>query len=375
MSTDLADIPEADATIGAPHPRFARDLIGREAQEAAFLEAFNSNKLHHAWLITGPRGIGKSTLTWKIARFLLSHPPRGSSLPGIAAVPDSLETDRASPVARRIDALSEQGLFLLRRPWDQKTKKLKSVITVDEVRGLKRFFNLSQAEGGWRVVIVDCADEMNSNAANALLKLLEEPPAHTVFLLISHLPSRLLPTVRSRCRTLPCPALSEGQVEQVLAQIDDTLDPGTAGTLAGLSGGSVGVAIWLHQLDGPALMQDVQGLFASMPGVDRMRALALATSMVAREASDRRELFLQLTDTVLADLARMGVLGDLPGASGPIYLRKLSPTPQAGRKWAEARQDLTARVRRGLAVNLDPHSLILDMVLRIDALAGQCAAS
>ncbi|OSP56652.1 DNA polymerase III subunit delta' [Pseudoruegeria sp. SK021] len=366
------DIPEADCAAGALHPRFSRHLIGRDRQQQTFLTAVREDRLHHAWLISGPRGIGKATLAWKIARFLLSQPVLGHDLLG---PPTDLDSDPDAPVAHRIDALAEQGLYLLRRPWDPKTKKLRAFITVDEVRALKRFFHLSLTESGRRVVIVDCADEMNTAAANALLKLLEEPPPQTVFLIVCHMPSRLLPTVRSRCRTLPCLPLTEDEVVEILTGIDDTLDHDTAEALARLSDGSVGVALWLHQHNGPALMNEVQALFATMPAVDRMRALALATSLAQRDAADRCELFLQLFDAFLADLARAGVLAQSGGSPRADLLRRLSPTPAAGRHWAEARQEMTARVRNGLAVNLDPHSLILDMIFRVDALAGQCAAS
>lgn len=369
MSREAEPGTESDRADGTPHPRFTAELVGMAAEQAAFLEAVTSDRLHHAWLITGPQGIGKATLAWKIARFLLT-PVSQDAL--FAAPPAAtLATDPDTPLARRMAALSEPALTLLRRPWDDKTKKLKSVITVDEVRSVKRSFTLRLPDGGRRVVIVDSADEMNVNAANALLKLLEEPPANTVFLLISHMPSRLLPTIRSRCRTLVCKPLSNAEVARALAALDPGIDGAEAETLAALAGGSIGAAMRLHLLDGPALQRDLAALFASMPGVDRQLGLGLAGSMAARDAEDLRELFLQLTDAFLADLARTGVLG--PAQTGP--LSRLSPNPQAGRLWAEAHHSLTDRVRRGLAVNLDPHSLILDMVLRIDAMAGKCSVS
>jgi len=194
---------EADRAPGAPHPRETAVLIGQEAAEREFLEARGAGRLHHAWLISGPRGVGKATLAWRIARFLLTTPVTADGRPDASAPPASLDSDWNAPVARRVLALSEPRLFLLRRPWDAKAERLRQEITVDEVRKLRSFFGLSVADGGRRVVIVDAADEMNVNAANALLKLLEEPPANTVILLVSHQPSRLLPTIRSRCRG-PC---------------------------------------------------------------------------------------------------------------------------------------------------------------------------
>ena len=200
---DPAELPEPDRIEGAPHPRETARLYGHEAAEAAFLDAAISGRLHHAWLITGPRGTGKATLAWRLARFLLATPPAGETgLFGAAPPPMSLDIDPEHPVARRMRALSEPGLFLLRRGANDKGDRLSAEIRVDEVRKLKGFFSLSATDGGRRVVIVDAADEMNTAAANAVLKLLEEPPRGAVLLLVSHQPNRLLPTIRSRCREL-----------------------------------------------------------------------------------------------------------------------------------------------------------------------------
>ncbi|TMV40339.1 DNA polymerase III subunit delta', partial [Thioclava sp. BHET1] len=132
MSEEI--LPEADRVEGAPHPRETRALIGQKAAEAAFLDAFTSGRMHHGWLITGPRGVGKATLAWRIARFLLAQPPEGEiGLFGAPEPPQSLSIPADDPVAHRVAALSEPRLKLLRRPWDDKTKRLKTVISVDEV--------------------------------------------------------------------------------------------------------------------------------------------------------------------------------------------------------------------------------------------------
>jgi DNA polymerase-3 subunit delta' len=365
------DLPEADRAEGAPHPRNAPSLIGQDAAAQAFLTAHRTGRLHHAWLITGPPGIGKATLAWRIARFLLAESMGGPGLFGGPDPADSLNTDRDSPRNRRISALSDPALFLLRKPFDVKKGKLKTVITVDEARLLKRFFSLSLADGGRRVVLIDTADDLNTAAANALLKLLEEPPADTVFLMISHMPSRLLPTIRSRCRTLACAPLDADQIAAALGGLLPDLDPAEAQALALLSGGSVGAALRLHMQGGLDLAAQIDAMLDTLPGLDRMKATALAGHLSGPRTDERRALFLDMIDTRLAALARQGVLGH--AASPPVPAR-LTPTPQAGRHWAEAQQTLTGRVRQGLAVNLDPQALILDMVLRLDALAGQCAA-
>lgn len=176
--------PEPDRIDGAPHPRETSLLYGQDAAQADFLQAFSSDRLHHGWLITGPRGVGKATLAWQIARFLLATPiAQDDGLFGAPPPPTDLHVNPEHPVSRRMMAGSEPGLFALRRPYDEKAKRLKAQITVDEVRKLKGFFALSAADGGRRVVIVDAADDMNVSAANAILKLLEEPPDRTTLLL------------------------------------------------------------------------------------------------------------------------------------------------------------------------------------------------
>ena len=267
--------PEPDRVEGAPHPRETRALCGQARAEAAFLDAHAGGRLHHAWLLTGPRGVGKATLAWRIARFLLTEPPAadGAGLFGdTPPAPTSLDVPEDHPALRRMEALAEPSLFLLRRAWDDKARppRLKTVITVDEVRRLKGFFALSAADGGRRVVIVDAADEMNANAANALLKLLEEPPAGAVLLLVSHQPSRLLPTIRSRCRELRLETLGAEDMAAALAAAGHA--PGEeAEALAELAGGSVGEAVRLANLDGLAAYRSLVALFAGAPGIDRPR--------------------------------------------------------------------------------------------------------
>lgn len=367
------DRPEPDRVPGAAHPRHAPALVGHEAAQADFLTAFTAGRLHHGWLITGPRGLGKATLAWRLARFLLATPEDDGGM-FAAPVPENLDIPDDHPVAHRIAALSEPRLFALRRAWDDDRKRLKSVITVDEVRRLKGFFTLSAADGGRRVAIIDSADEMNPAAANALLKLLEEPPEGAVLLLISHQPARLLPTIRSRCRELRLGPLSPEQMERALAAVGSA--PENALALAELSGGSVGEAIRILNLDGQNLYRGIVRLMSSLPRLDRTRAGGLAELGGARGAEEKFDLILTLIDLFLARLARAGVLGQTPpeAATGEAeIIARLSPHPQAARAWADLAQGLSARARRGKAVNLDPAALLMDMLLSIDDTAGQLA--
>ncbi|MBN2906840.1 MAG: DNA polymerase III subunit delta' [Rhodobacteraceae bacterium] len=378
MSTP--DLPEPDRVEGAPHPRDTPQLIGHDAIQAAFLDAFSGGRMHHAWLLTGPRGVGKATLAWQIARFLLTQPATaeaGAGLFGDAPpVPDTLAVSPGHPVARRMAAQSEPGLFVLRRGANDKGNALSADIRVADVRRLKSFFALSSTDGGRRVVIVDAADDMNTSAANALLKLLEEPPANATLLLISHQPARLLPTIRSRCRALRLGPLAADDMAAALAAAGQPVQ-GDPAALAELSGGSVGEAIRLLQLDGMSLYAELVTLLAGHPRLDRPHAIRLAQSATGKGAEARFDLLLRLIGLLLARLARAGAAGPPPCEAAPgeaALLARLSPDPHAARGWAEAAQVLTARARQGKAVNLDPAALILDTVLRIDDTAGRLAA-
>ncbi len=368
-------LPQADQVQGAPHPRETLQLHGQQAAEATFLTAFNANKLHHGWLITGPRGIGKATLAWRIARFLLANPATADGLFGDGLpAPDNLDIATDHPLNARITALSEPALYLLRPIWDADKKRLKSGITVDEVRKLKGFFNLSAADGGRRVVIVDSADDMNVSAANALLKLLEEPPADATILLVSHQPSRLLPTIRSRCRELRCTTLSADDMARAMTATG--ADNTDSKALAELSGGSAGEAVRLTNLDGMQAYAEIIALFATLPRLDRPRALKLAESTVGKTRAAHFDMTLRLLDLFLARTARTGVTGPpiVQAAKGESDLmQRLAPNAAAGRKWAELQQLLSARSRHGQSVNLDPAALILDMVFKINDTAAKLA--
>ncbi|WP_136634820.1 DNA polymerase III subunit delta' [Pseudooceanicola onchidii] len=380
--------PEPDRIDGAPHPRDTAHVFGQQAAEEAFLTAFHSGRLHHGWLVTGPRGVGKATLAWRIARFLIATPAaEEDGLFGAPPPPETLDIAVDHPVARRIAAGAEPSLFLLRRGGAGSTEndrdknfrdgKFSKVIRVEDARPLKSFFALSSADGGRRVVIIDSADEMNPNAANAILKLLEEPPARTVILLISHQPSRLLPTIRSRCRELRLSPLPQDALEQALAQAEIEA-PANHAALAELAAGSVGEAVRMITLDGLKLYAELIALIGTLPRFDASRAQALADTAAARGGEDRRVLLHHLIDLALSRLARTGVTGMAPAteaAPGEAeILTRLSPDAFAGRRWAQAAEEIGARLRHGEAVNLDPAALILDTVFKLQSIAGGQAA-
>ena len=193
MSDDEAD-------IDVLRPRETAALFGHDAAERALLDAFKGGRIPHAWLIGGPPGIGKATLAYRLARFVLAHPdPKAPAVQNAT----SLAVAADNPVARRIAAQAQGDLLVLERVINEQTGKLYTVIRVDDVRRAVPFFGSTAGEGGWRIAIVDAVDDLQREGANALLKVLEEPPARTLLLLVSHAPGRELPTIRSRCRRRP----------------------------------------------------------------------------------------------------------------------------------------------------------------------------
>lgn len=369
-----ADIPEPDKIPNAPHPRHTKHLYGQDIAEAEFLAALNSNRMHHAWLISGPLGVGKATLAWKIARLLLTEPSSDHAA-GDPVV--SLETPDDTPLARRLAALAEPRFCLCRRPWDAKRERLKKDITVEEVRKIRGFFQLSAADGGRRVVIIDPAEEMNPSAANALLKILEEPPDNTVLLLISHSPMRLLPTIRSRCRTLRCHPLAAADMKAALDGAG--VDPGaTADAIATLAGGSVGGAIRLMLEDGLKHYEALVGMFAGLGAIDRTSAVLMAERCGGKQGVERYDLTVTLIQRLLHRLALAGAnperLETLSEQEHALFAR-LSPDVASAQRWADLAQVLAERVTHARAVNLDPASVIIDMLVKIDQTAARQRAA
>lgn len=365
---DFADLPEPDRVEGAPHPREAPALFGQTAAEAAFLTAYRSGRMHSGWLLTGPKGIGKATLAYRIACFLLAEEPdTGDSLFGTPPPPESLALPDDHPVVRQVRAGSHPRLCIVRRGPNDKGDRISQDIRAVEVRKLKDFFHLSATDGGRRVVIVDAADELNPSAANALLKELEEPPARTTLLLLSHQPARLLPTIRSRCRTLRLSPLGPADLARALAAAGVTVEAPEA--LAVLAGGSVGAALSFQDRGGLALYGELVHLLSHSPGLDRPAAIRLGEACAGKAGEARYALTLDLFDLLLARAARTGLSGEpqTQGAPGEArLLTRLSPDDRAARVWADLQAHLGARARHGRAVNLDPAALILDILLAID---------
>ena len=318
---------ESEATV--THPRETTDLFGHREAEAALLNAYRSGRIAHAWLLGGAQGIGKATLAYRMARFVLTY---RNPLAEEVQRAGTLQVGSNDPVARQIAAGAHGGLLTLERSLNDKGV-MRSVITVDETRETISFFGSTAAVEGWRVCIVDTVDELNPNAANALLKILEEPPQQSLFLLISHAPARVLPTILSRCRKLALRPLEQTDVVSAAARAAglSTGDPALL-EAAAASEGSVARTLTLLGGDNLKLQQRTAALLATLPRVDPRELHALGDSL---GLSDRVALaaFIDSVEAWVAERLRA------PDLDANASLPRLARLAEVWEKIARAARD------------------------------------
>lgn len=291
----ITDPVEGDRLLGAPHPRERYDLAGHADAEAELLAAWQAGRLPHAILLGGPQGIGKATLAYRLTRFVLAN---GSATAKNLAVPAD------HPVSRQVAALSHPDLLVLRRVKEEDKKAISQVIRVEDTRRITSFFGSTSAYGGWRVCVVDAVEDMNAASANALLKLLEEPPARSLFLLVSHTPGRLLPTIRSRCRKLAMKPLSSAEVARALSSlVSDVpdLDQTQIASAAEASQGSVGRAfsLLLGGEGGLEILEMTREILARLPTIESASINALGDKL----RGDNLDVFAEAVEDWLAEAA------------------------------------------------------------------------
>lgn len=366
----------AEDELDKLHPVLNDTLLGHEGAESEFLSAYLSGRMHHAWLITGPKGIGKASLAYKIAKFLLSQSleEAGPSLFGDAletAAPQSLNCDPDSDTIQRIKSMAHGGLMTVTRTEDPKKKTLRKQIVIDDVRKAHKFFNRTSAEGGWRVIIVDAADEMNRNSANALLKILEEPPKHSILLLVAHTPGKLLPTIRSRCRQLKLTPMKKDSVRAVLAAKYPEMDVAQLDKLSILAEGSPGKAIRLAEIGGLPLYDRMIDILRTVPKVNTPSVHKLAAELGTVKADASYRLFLEFLSSWLERLIRFSASGDTPyviHADEEALFQRLASTCGVDR-WIEVWEKMHSLEIRAEGLNMDRKQLLVSLLFSISKTA------
>jgi DNA polymerase-3 subunit delta' len=351
---------EPDRLPIAPHPRETLALIGHAVQERAFLEALRGGRMHHAWLLGGPEGIGKASFAYRAARFMLAAGDPAAR----AARSDSLAMAENDPATRRVMARSHPDLHVLNRGARPDGKPgYTTNIPVVFVRRVIDRFGASAAEGGWRVCIVDSAEDMDRPSANALLKLLEEPPPQALFLIVAHAPGRLLPTIRSRCRLLsfePLPAADVVEAGRTaLERMETPFDASALERAASLAEGSVKRALTYVDPETLALVEAVRARLDALPQIDLGALLALAED-VAGKAGERD--FAVMIETV------QGWLSDHLHAHAAAQPARLAPL-------AEVWEKLERSAREVETYNLDRRPLVMSMFHDLSAAVSRSRAA
>ena len=323
---------ETDQTLGTPHPRFSKRVLGQERTGEKFLKAYFNQKLHHAWMITGQKGIGKATLAWRMAKFLINFNSKTNSMGSI-----NLETEIDSSLDSRIESLSEPSIILVRKNFDSKRKKPQTVIKVEDIRNMSESIGFTTPDDKPRVVIIDSIDDLNENATNAFLKVLEEPPQKTYFLLVSHSPLNILSTIRSRCMIVNCDVLQPDIQLEIIGQFP-LENKNKLSEAIQLSDGSVGNTVSIIQHQGIHLYESIVRIYEKLDTSNSHKMMALLAKLSNPKNTNIFSLSLHLIDQLYLRMVRMGVHGLLKEEifSGEFTLLKnLSPNKQKAIQWAE----------------------------------------
>lgn len=334
MATDTGDEP--DRLEGFPHPREAAALVGHHDAQAAILDGLHGGRLHHAWLIGGPEGIGKATFAYQVAKCLLGNPGRA---------PHDLMADPSAQASRLVANLAHPDLVVLRRQPSTEKKGPTTQIPVDTVRRALEVLASTASGGGWRVCIVDSADDLNASGANALLKVIEEPPPRAIFLIVAHQPGRVLPTIRSRCRKLMLRPLAEADLRIILAGLPLPDAHADIGQAVRLAEGSVRRALARLDPETAALIAGTMTLLGSLPDYNIKNALGMAEKLAGRSGEADFSVFVEAVE----DWVSQTVRGKASGGA-----RHLAPI-------AEVWDKLLHSIRETDTLNLDRRPVVLSI--------------
>ena len=362
----------SDKIAGAPHPMLANEIIGHSSQKLSFLSSFASNRLPQCWLLVGEMGIGKASFAWLIAKFLLTtkYQPTDLKIDLNETNINSILEPQSGSTLNRIISGSEQRVYIVRRGYNEKRKAFFKNISIEDVRKLQSYCSLSIADGGKRIIIIDTADDLNKSSSNALLKLLEEPPKNTLFLLISHQPNLLLPTIKSRCQKLSFSNLDQTDLGAVLTAIGCKIEPSDEVSLSILSKGSAGAACRLINSNCINLYRDILNIASSLPNLNTNKILQLSQNYFAKAKPSEFEIFIEMMQHFFSRLCKTGVMQKpvLPSVTDneAKIMKSLCPNLKSARLWSEAANISLAKLNKGYLLNIDIESLILDAFIYLE---------
>ena len=362
----------SDKIAGAPHPMLANEIIGHSSQKLSFLNSFASNRLPQCWLLAGDMGIGKASFAWLIAKFLLTtkYQPADLKIDLNESNINSILEPQSGSTLNRIISGSEQRVYIVRRGYNEKRKTFFKNISIEDVRKLQSYCSLSIADGGKRIIIIDTADDLNKSSSNALLKLLEEPPKNTIFLLISHQPNLLLPTLKSRCQKLSFSNLDQTDLGAVLTAIGCKIEPSDQVSLSILSKGSAGAACRLLNSNCINLYSDILNISSSLPNLNINKILQLSQNYFAKAKPGEFEIFLEMMQHFFSRLCKTGAMQKpvLPSVTEneAKIMKNLCPNLKSAHLWSEAANITLKKLNKGYLLNIDIESLILDAFIYLE---------
>ncbi len=342
--------PEADKADNCPRPRGVYSLIGHTGAESRFANMFTNNSLHHAWLISGPKGVGKATLAYRMIR---------TALGGQVQNPGKLDVAASDQIAQRVQSLGHGDFLLIRRPYDLKTKKLRAEIPIAEARKISQFFSRKASEGGWRVCLIDSIDEMNRNATNALLKTLEEPPERALLILLTNAPGRLLPTIRSRCMALPLRPVPEIELRNWLAGRVNAEDTDIEAAVK-LAGGAPGKAFsYVQNTD--TVLRPLARFMRGFPARNTRLYHTISDTLSLVKNAASYDLFWDALHCTLHAQAVYAATGDWDGVFEPIALQR------GADEWVAIRTELNQMRLAAAGLNMNKKNVMLQALMRIGA--------
>lgn len=359
---DQENLPESDRVGELLHPRERSTLFGHAEAAATLAQAARSGQLHHAWLLAGPKGVGKATLAWRFARALLAY--------GRNDCPDSLHVPDDHPAFRQIVAMTHPDVILLRRPWDVDKKRFKSDLPIDEVRKLRGFFSKHSAFGGAQIAIVDCMDDMNIQAQNALLKVLEEPPKAALLLLITHAPGHLLPTTRSRCRMLHVRKLSGDDMSTAVGSLCPGADADSVQTVSALADGVPGFAAALAESNAATTYQDLLGLMKQLPSLNAAMTQTFAERIARLPIDSGIALFSTLMQLIEQRFVRTRLGLGTPLPSEAVAFDRMASAASI-EDWVNLWSELRTQFSRTELLNLDKKQFVLNALYSIESRVGK----